>query len=224
MQRKSSIQVNLLSPWTVKNGKATAPVVMMVEGVHNGNHGPIYWASHILKENAHKWHNIPVCIDHPVDSDGKAVSIKEQPEKIIGRVVNGYFDEKIKGIKATLEIPLNPEKYPLTKLQQIKEVSTGLFSDEIYESGQWNNERFMACAISMLPDHLALLPDGIGACSWEDGAGIRDYMSVFLQEAAMAVYQQMFEEEPKIEPLIFQQMLETKPEDSKIQPLIYREF
>jgi len=53
------------------------------------------------------------------------------------------------------------------------EVSVGVFSDEEVEQGEWNGEQYMAIAKGLRPDHLAILPDMIGACSIEDGCGIR---------------------------------------------------
>jgi len=39
--------------------------------------------------------------------------------------------------------------------------------------GDWNEEHYIAIAHNHRPDHLALLPGGRGACSVEDGCGIR---------------------------------------------------
>jgi hypothetical protein len=53
------------------------------------------------------------------------------------------------------------------------EVSTGLFSDQDSVPGEWNGEAYDAILRNYRPDHLALLPGGTGACSWEDGCGVR---------------------------------------------------
>lgn len=68
------ININLQSPWSIRNGKAICPVVMIREGVLNGSKGPIFWPGHILQQNAAKWNNIPVSIGHP-QVNGGAVSI-----------------------------------------------------------------------------------------------------------------------------------------------------
>jgi len=39
--------------------------------------------------------------------------------------------------------------------------------------GVWNEEEYHSIVRNYRPDHLALLPGAIGACSWEDGCGIR---------------------------------------------------
>ena len=38
---------------------------------------------------------------------------------------------------------------------------------------QWNGEMYSGTMLEYIPDHLAILPDKSGACSWEDGCGIR---------------------------------------------------
>ena len=172
MTQRHELVVNVVRPWTIKNGVASAPVTIMVEGVHNGSHGPIFWAGHILEKFADKWEGVPIVINHPL-KNGQPISVKGAKDEIVGRVTAPYFDKVKKAIRANIEIPINNGRINLSTLQNIKEVSAGVFSDETYESGTWNDEQYHACSISMEPDHLALLPGGVGACSWQDGCGIR---------------------------------------------------
>ena len=180
---RQTIQINIESPWRVAGQVAIAPVTIMVEGVHHGSHGPLYWASHILRENTPKWNGVPVCFDHPM-ANGQPVSIKRKSkDHIIGYVRRPYFDESKQGIRAEVEVNADL----LTQVQGIREVSAGVFSDEQYTSGTWNGEQFEACSITMEPDHLALLTTQRGACSWEDGCGIRNNARQ-LFEAAITTY------------------------------------
>jgi hypothetical protein len=55
---------------------------------------------------------------------------------------------------------------------EMVEISTGLFTDNIPESGVWNGEAYTAVARNYRPDHLAILPDQKGSCSIADGAGL----------------------------------------------------
>jgi hypothetical protein len=48
-----------------------------------------------------------------------------------------------------------------------------MFTDEERTQGEWNGETYEAVASNYVPDHLALLPGERGACSWEDGCGVR---------------------------------------------------
>ena len=55
---------------------------------------------------------------------------------------------------------------------RIMEVSTGLYREENQSTGKWNAVEYVGEAKGIKPDHLAILPDKIGACSIEDGAGL----------------------------------------------------
>jgi len=166
---RREIAVNIDHPWRVSNGKARAPVTIITEGVHVGSRGAVYWAAHILRENANKWEGVPITIDHP-KINGDFVGVNKMPRDIIiGAVRSPYFDEAKKAICGTIEV----DAALLPKIANIREVSAGCFADEVYTTGTWNHEGYGLCCVTMEPDHLALLPGGRGACSWEDGCGIR---------------------------------------------------
>lgn len=155
------------------------PVTMMVEGVHNGSHGPLFHPIEELGKYPGSWDGIPVIIDHP-KVDGKNVSANSPDiidTKVIGRVYNTYVD----GTKLRAEVWVDEEKLrqvsspTLAEIQagNMIEVSVGVFTDEIEEAGTWNDEAYDGIATNHRPDHLALLPGGTGACSVEDGCGLR---------------------------------------------------
>jgi hypothetical protein len=52
------------------------------------------------------------------------------------------------------------------------EVSLGMFTDNEATEGDWNGEKYIMIAKNHRPDHLAILPDAVGACSCEDGCGL----------------------------------------------------
>ncbi len=155
------------------------PTVMMVEGVHSGNKGPLLHTISELGKFPQSWDGIPIVINHP-EVNGIAVSanspvIREQ--EVIGTVFNTkVLDDKLKA-EAWVEIDTLRQKSPSTlqKIQnkELMEVSVGVFSDEIEEQGVWKNEQYIAVAKNHRPDHLALLPDAVGACSISDGCGLR---------------------------------------------------
>ena len=170
-------------PWTIENGYLKSPVTIAVEGVHFGSMGPIYWAAHILEQSIPLWEGVPVVINHPM-VNGQYVSVIETPNESIGIVTRPYYDPVKKALKAEIEIPANHPK--AGEIQQTREVSMGIFSTERYEAGQWNGESYHACALRMEPDHLAILPNEKGACSWEKGCGIRNNAALqALRGAAM---------------------------------------
>jgi hypothetical protein len=154
-----------------------APVVMMVEGVHRGSHGPLYHPATELSKSASFWEGMPVVINHPQDTEGNYISVNEVQEQIVGNVC----EPKMEGKKLKAKIRVNVDKTsvhsPTTiaalKANKVLEVSIGVFTDEIKEEGEWNGEIYTARATNHKPDHLAILPNDVGACSVDDGCGIR---------------------------------------------------
>ena len=155
------------------------PVIMMVEGVHDGSQGPLFHSAAELGKVPGSWNGIPVVVGHP-EEDGQNVSANS-PEvidrEVIGRVYNTHMD----GAKLKAEAWLDEEKLrqmnplALAYIRQGRplDVSIGVFTDDENVPGEWNGERYDAIARNHRPDHLALLPGGTGACSWDDGCGVR---------------------------------------------------
>lgn len=156
------------------------PVVMMVEGVHHGSRGPLLYTEEELAASVASWSGMPVTIGHPEDEDGKYISanLPEVLQGTVGRIYNA----KMKGDKLIAEawIDINAlntvsqEAYEYIKEKKALDVSVGVFSNEIGSQGEFNGESYRAEAVNITPDHLALLPGAEGACSWDDGCGIRN--------------------------------------------------
>jgi hypothetical protein len=72
------------------------------------------------------------------------------------------------------------------KCNEMMELSTGVFVDEDKTPGKWLKEDYNAVARNYRPDHLALLPDKIGACSIADGAGFLRNEDVSLNESSFS--------------------------------------
>jgi len=156
------------------------PVVMMVEGVHCGSKGPILHRGSELAKWTEAWDGIPVTISHP-KAEGTNVSANS-PEVLdaasVGRIFNTYYED---GLKAEAWIDYEKIKAKSTdalaaiEAQEHLEVSVGVFNDseDAQEGAEWNGETYNSIAYNYRPDHLALLPGDRGACSWEDGCGIR---------------------------------------------------
>lgn len=155
------------------------PVVMMVEGVHNGSHGPLLHTIEELGRFPASWNGIPIVIDHP-EVDGQNISANE-PDVIDARLVGRVYHTRVDGARLMAQAWLEEEKLRQLSaiiLAQIEagepiEVSLGMFTEELTSQGDWNGEQYEAIARNHRPDHLALLPGGLGACSIEDGCGIR---------------------------------------------------
>ena len=152
------------------------PVVMMVEGVHSGSHGAILHYAAELEKSFKAWEGIPVTIMHP-EVNGRNVSANSPGVSVVGFVFNAHMD----GTKLRAEAWLDEQKLvaisPLASayISQGRplDVSIGVYTEEEPVQGEWNGEYYIAIARNHIPDHLALLPGETGACSWNDGCGVR---------------------------------------------------
>lgn len=154
-----------------------APVVAIREGVLNGE----LILSEEISRFVQSWNGVPLTINHP-QVDGIHVSASSSPEVLeqfgIGLFMNAKFeDDSLKG-----ECWINVEKCKrlggeaLVALERIQkglpvEVSTGYFAETKAEAGVFNEKPYVGVQSNIVPDHLALLPNAVGACSWQDGCG-----------------------------------------------------
>ena len=155
-----------------------APMVMLTEGVHAGSEGPLFYPSDELSKTPQVWNHKPVVVYHPSAPDGSALSACNSDilsRRGVGLIMNTRFEDgKLKAEAWLDESRANKIDERIAQAiekNQVMELSTGLFTDNVAESGEWNGEKYDRVARNFRPDHLALLPDLKGACSIEDGAG-----------------------------------------------------
>lgn len=184
----AQILANVATRRTQFEGKDTlvAPVILLVEGVHAGSNGPLYYSSSVLKAYAQAWNGVPLPVHHP-EQDGQPVSCNSPDivqSRSVGRLWNVRFEEtpkpRLKGeiwVDVVKCASIAPEVLEALKSNRPLEVSTGLFSTDEVGAGTWNTEDYHATVKDMRPDHLALLPGVTGACSWQDGCGVRANMN-----------------------------------------------
>jgi uncharacterized protein YifN (PemK superfamily) len=152
------------------------PMVMLTEGVHSGSEGPYLYDKEELSKRPEVWNMKPVVVYHP---DGPTACTPEViNNRGVGVIMNTRWDGRLVA-EAWLE---------KDKLEQVDsrvaeaianetmlELSTGLFADSDEESGTFDGgdceEDYQGRLYNFGPDHLAILPDQVGACSMEDGAG-----------------------------------------------------
>lgn len=184
-RRKITIHAILANNYETREeefeGKAhlVVPVIMMQEGVHSGSRGPIFHSIAELGKYEEAWNGIPVTIQHPQSSTGAYISANS-PDVLakyaVGRIFNTQMKDNQLHAEAWLEVEAlsnHPEAYQSIQDQEPLDVSVGVFTDDLAEEGEWNGEKYQAIATNYRPDHLALLPGVEGACSWDDGCGIR---------------------------------------------------
>ncbi len=163
-----------------------APMIMLTEGVHEGSEGSLFYPGDEISKTPEVWNHKPVILYHPQEGisacdpvilsnrqvglimntrAGKiTVSINNEKKKIVALKAEAWLDEE-RMDKIDERISQAIEK------NEMMELSTGLFTDNEAEEGEWNGEEYDTIARNYRPDHLALLPDLKGACSIEDGAG-----------------------------------------------------
>lgn len=180
----SSIGTPVLRTETL-NGREyiVAPVIPIKEGVLNGEFVPFNEIS-VFPE---AWDGRPLPINHPTASDGSPITANDpkiMEDSVIGFLFNVNVRDDIRGISG--ELWIDTEKAAtvvggdevIRKLNASEplEVSTGYFVFIDKVPGEFKNpdgtvEKFIGSQSGIRPDHLALLPFDIGACSWEDGCG-----------------------------------------------------
>jgi len=159
-----------------------APVNMIVEGVLPGSGGPMLYPADQLRNSVNFWNNVPVTINHP-QIDGNYVSARS-PEVMeqfaVGHIFNTRFDAATNTLKAEAWIQKDRLQNNfenvfnmLTESNANIEISTGVLHSEAETSGDFNGVAYNTVGSDFYGDHLALLPNDVGACSWRDGCGLR---------------------------------------------------
>jgi len=166
-----------------------APMIMIVEGVHEGSNGPLYYPADEITKTPAVWNTKPIVVYHP-QANGEGVSACDPDiltNRKVGVIMNTVVGEvevevnkkKVKRVALKAEAWLEADRmkkvdervFEAVEKNETMELSTGLFTDNEDTEGEWNGEAYIAIARNYRPDHLALLPDLVGACSIEDGAG-----------------------------------------------------
>lgn len=154
-----------------------APISLIVPGVLVGNKGPLLYPPDEVSKNPSAWDGHPIVVNHPI-INGRPVSAHDERVKPnwIGFLKNtvyngklraeGWFDvERTRAADMRVLNALN-SGMPL-------ESSTGLITKNTpVNNGEHNGVRYTAIARNYRPDHLAVLPDHVGACSIKDGCGV----------------------------------------------------
>ena len=127
------------------------------------------------------WNGVPLPINHPL-MNGEAISARDravQDRQVIGH----FFDPSFNAGRLTGELWVDIALAEATDdgeaiLDRLRddgrptlEVSTSYFAERVPRRGDFKGDTFEAVQRNIIPDHLALLPDEVGACSIQDGCG-----------------------------------------------------
>lgn len=156
----------------------TVPVVMIVEGVLSGSMGPLLHLADDFGKIPESWNGIPIVMYHP-EQDGHGISANS-PEVVESSKVGVVYYSHIEGNMLKAEAWLDEAKLAIVSnvtllainAGKTMELSVGVYTENEEISGEYNGIKYNAIARNHRPDHLALLPDGVGACSLENGCGM----------------------------------------------------
>lgn len=161
-----------------RHGRAylVAPVVMLRPGVVPGSRGPLLYPHEEIRRNPADWSGVPLVLGHP-HHNGTPLSARTPDVPALGRVYNVHANGVL-AAEAWFDIDATRFHAPalLADLEAGRpvEVSTGLYLDEVPESGTHNGRAYKGVARAYKPDHLAVLFGNgeRGACSIADGCGL----------------------------------------------------
>lgn len=151
------------------------PVIMLREAVVNG--------AFVAREQLipASWNGVPVTIGHPQDDAKSEFVSANDPIALqkfgIGRIFNAHMDGDKLRAEAWIDIErannIRPNLVSSLELGENMDVSTGYFALAHMVGGSYGGKEYDRMHSDLKPDHLALLPDESGACSWSDGCGVR---------------------------------------------------
>jgi Uncharacterized protein conserved in bacteria (DUF2213) len=153
-----------------------SPVVALREGILNDT----YVSAAEFGKFAQSWAGRPIPIAHP-RADGLPTSANT-PDIWANDVLGHLWNVAVDGGALKGEIWIDLDKAQMMgeravqivnklRANQPLEVSTGYFCEMEATPGTFNGYAYGGIARNIRPDHLAILPDEIGACSWADGCG-----------------------------------------------------
>lgn len=157
-----------------------APITIIVPGVLNGSSGAVYYPQEHVRKSAARWDGMPITRGHP-KVNGKYVSARYPG--ILATHGLGFLKSTVFRHKLVTEGWFDEEKtrqvdkriYDALLANQPMEVSTGLHAVKVPApagSVDSKGKSYTHIAVEYDPDHLAVLPDEVGACSLKDGCGM----------------------------------------------------
>lgn len=154
------------------------PAAILAEGVWPGSNGPLYYPAEELAKSVPAWNHKPIVVYHPTDESGNSVSgclPNVLNTRQIGVTLNTKFDDKLRTecwIDEERAAQVDGRVMKLIGAGKKIEVSTGVYTDNEAPGGEWGGKKYDATAKNHAPDHLAALPDKLGAYSNADGGGM----------------------------------------------------
>jgi len=158
-----------------------APLTSIVPGVLNGSKGSLYYPPEEIGRNVSLWDGIPLTVNHPFDPfTGEHLSAKDRgvwERQGIGQVQASTFNGRLRHVgwfDVERTQRLAPQVHEDLINNRPSELSTGLFTDNEASPGvdPRTGRPYDFIARNYRPDHIAILPHDVGACSRRDGCGV----------------------------------------------------
>jgi hypothetical protein len=156
------------------------PAVLVREQVLHNNLGHTFLPAEEIRASVEAWNGIPVVIRHP-QSRGVPVSARS-PEVLNARGAGFLFRARYEDaalhadvfldMERAADIPDTGDVINRVDSGDVGELSTGFGTTVENVKGTWDGQAFDLILRALQPDHLALLPDEVGACSVADGCGL----------------------------------------------------
>lgn len=162
------------------------PGTILKEGVLAGSRGKLYYPKSEVEKNPSDWDGMPIVGYHPI-INGVPQSARK-PEILEKYQLGNIYKTKSKDAKTKTEYWFDEEltnNFDQSLDDDVKlmprilagdeiETSTGVYTTNVKaeDNAVFNGEPYDFTAINYRPDHVAVLPDQIGACSVADGCGV----------------------------------------------------
>jgi hypothetical protein len=153
------------------------PTVMILEGVWLGDSGPGYYSEIEIRRSIPTYGHKPAVVSHP-RLNGKGITACD-PEVIdnqrVGIILNSSWKGKLRSdtwLDMLKTDRVDERIIPAVRTGKKMEVSTGVLVEPEKVPGTWKGRPYDWVARNQVGDHLAILPDSVGACSIADGAGL----------------------------------------------------
>ncbi len=154
-------------------------------GVLSGNRGPILYTHEEVGKDVSIWNGVPIVLRHPY-KNGQPITARQSSVLNavgMGTVLNARMEDGKLRADLWFDIEnskkVDAETFKRIENGQVEELSTGLFAQsKETEPSEFSGKSYSLMAINIKADHLAILPDEIGACSINDGCGVNNQMVV----------------------------------------------
>jgi hypothetical protein len=150
-----------------------------VPGVLSGSKGPLYYPRDEVERSVNAWNGMPLVVYHPTVA-GEHVSAAHPgvlEKQGIGEVRRTAFNGKLRAegwFDEERTRAIDPRVHARLLKNDPIELSTGLYTDNkpANSGAHFHGRTYAYTAHNYRPDHVAVLPDQVGACSLRDGCGV----------------------------------------------------